>query len=656
MFKHLYLIAILLTCFVPLADAQIDSTIGIKAPKSVSRNYKNLAHHLCDNLEGDAQKVNAIYNWITHNIRYDVKALQKGELKRLSTKQVLKKRKALCDGYSELFSDMCNEAGVRAVVVSGYGRDWIFDDSDKLYTPRHAWNAVAIGDSWYLVDVTWGAGVVGQFPGWMQRKMSKMRKDPVQVAGKLRFKYQYDPSFLMQAPSTFREKHLPYDPIWQLTDSLMPLYLFEAGDASIATFNKTYGRPMLNYKELNRFVQQPEHLKDIQEAERAYAYNPRYHVSMAIRHQANAIDSMASMDKHAPPAVRQVVIAQVKQELKTAQSFVALQKKSIATEYTELKAKNKKKNAAAKAHIRKLNNNNTQAIARCKAKIKSSDTKFKALGTKAGSAIAANKKAMATDFRGIQTASPEDDTKSERLKQLEDSIQSRIIKLNKAQGLMQQEEKEIEQLIAANSKRLDSLVAWLQIADSALIQETIGRINMQDNYDAEIKKWTALYESTRFAEADSLQRRYLAAYDTNLVHYELLRKQQTSSLDAYRKNFKELAQYKKRNSSNFGLLSLYDKQLSAYHAAYDEHLKMMSEYGSYIKSNKSLFEQMVKHYERQEKLAGYMERSEEHRQELEEKMLSKKEAFDKKENAYQKKQLEQSEGQAQQYIDKKRSL
>lgn len=651
MLKRLYCTILFLCCLLQTAEAQVDSSSGIKAPRKISRNYKKLAHYLCDTVAGDARKVNVIYNWITHNIRYDVKAMQQGNLKRPSTKEVLKRRKTLCDGYATLFYDLCNEAGVPAVVVGGYARDWMFDDSDKFYTPRHAWNAVAIGNSWQLVDVTWGAGVVGQFPGWMQRKLSKARKNPVQYSGKLRFKYQYNPEWLTASPAQFRLKHLPYDPLWQLTDSLMPLYLFEAGEASITAFNKVYGRPMLDYSELDRFSQLPEHLKTIEESERAYRYNPRFHVSMAMQHQGNAIDSIATLGKDAPPALRQAVIGQVKQELKSAEQYVALQKKSISSEYTELKKKNKKKNAAAKSHIRSINSNNTQAITRCKAKITASDSKYRTLQSKAGAATAAHKKVKPDLFRAIKTASPEDAPSTSRLLQLEDSVKERAARISSLHTALQQEQQGLDVLIAANGKRLDSLVAYLSLADSALIQETIGRINMQDNYDADIKKWSALYKDTRLQHADSLQKQYFSIYDTVLAHYEKYRKDHNQYLEQYRKNFKDLEQYKRRNSSNTGLLSEYEQQFAAYSQAYEEHRQILARQGGYIKGNKTLFERLVKHYERQEKLAGYMEKSEEHRQKLEEDNLAKKEAFDKKENEYQKKQLEQTAEKAERFIN-----
>ncbi|MES2478536.1 MAG: transglutaminase domain-containing protein [Bacteroidota bacterium] len=653
MLKHFYLTTLYLFLFSITASAKVDTTVGIKAPKSVSRDYKKLAHHLCDTLDGDFLKANAIYNWITHNIKYDVEAMKRGDLKRPSIKEILKKKKALCDGYADLFSDMSNEIGVKALTISGYARDWMFDDSDKFYTPRHAWNAVYIANNWYLVDATWGAGVIGQFPNKIQKTMKNAAKNPAQQVGKLKFKFKYDADWFMMPPAEFRLKHLPYDPIWQLTDSLMPLSIFEAGEIQIAKFNETYGRKGISTKEVNRFSNLPEHTKVIEEAERAYKYNPRFHVSMAMQHQANAIDSIAILDKNSPPAIRDAVIEKVKQELKSAEKYVALQKESISTEYTQLKKKNKKKNTAAKAYISGVNNNNKQAITKCKSKINSSDNKYKKLQQKAGDAVAAHKKVKPKEFETIKTIAPEDKSNNPRLVTLEDSVMVRLNRLDAKHTELIREHQFVDKLIEANNGRLDTLVHYLSLADSAMIQETIGRINLHDNYDIQVKKWSAIYKEARTQNADSIQKRYFADYDSILVHYETLRNSYSKYLDLYYKNFKDLEQYKRRNRSNAKFLSQYEEQLKTYTSAYEAQQKLIMDYASYLKGNKGLMESLVKHYEHQQKLADYMEKSEEQRQKLEETALTKKEAFDKKENKHQKEILEDAGTRAERFINKK---
>ena len=113
--------------FTVRATAQIDTLLGTHAPKNVSTNYKKLAHHLCDSLDTDYQKVNAIYNWITNNISYDVKSIHQAKLREDKPNKVLKRKKTICGGYADLLTAMCSEVGIRAQTIEGYYKDWKFD-------------------------------------------------------------------------------------------------------------------------------------------------------------------------------------------------------------------------------------------------------------------------------------------------------------------------------------------------------------------------------------------------------------------------------------------------------------------------------------------------------------------------------------------------
>ena len=63
--------------------------------------------------------------------------------------KLLKKRKAVCQGYSNVFSFLCNQSGIRSFVVTGYALK-------KVDSLGHAWNMVNINKQWYLIDVTGG--------------------------------------------------------------------------------------------------------------------------------------------------------------------------------------------------------------------------------------------------------------------------------------------------------------------------------------------------------------------------------------------------------------------------------------------------------------------------------------------------------------------
>ena len=56
---------------------------------------------------------------------------------------------AVCDGYSQAYVYLLQQAGIEATVIVGYA------DSISPPTGGHAWNVVKLDDDWYEVDVTW---------------------------------------------------------------------------------------------------------------------------------------------------------------------------------------------------------------------------------------------------------------------------------------------------------------------------------------------------------------------------------------------------------------------------------------------------------------------------------------------------------------------
>ena len=105
-------------------------------------------------------KVKIIHDWICDNIAYDTEMYF--FTRRISNQDyisVLKKKKAVCSGYSSLFNKMCSLAGIESIGISGYSKG--FGYAGRIGTQTdHEWNAVHIGTKWYLVDVTWDAGPV----------------------------------------------------------------------------------------------------------------------------------------------------------------------------------------------------------------------------------------------------------------------------------------------------------------------------------------------------------------------------------------------------------------------------------------------------------------------------------------------------------------
>lgn len=130
--------------------------------------------------------VKVLHDWICDNIAYDADMLFSGRISGQDWESVLKKKKAVCSGYTNLMNEMCRLAGIESVGISGWSKGFGYKGYLEDYTD-HAWNAVQVGGRWYLVDCTWDAGIVE----WKK------------------FVKRYSTSWLFAAPRVFLYSHLP---------------------------------------------------------------------------------------------------------------------------------------------------------------------------------------------------------------------------------------------------------------------------------------------------------------------------------------------------------------------------------------------------------------------------------------------------------------
>lgn len=177
-----------------------------KAPEAYTGSPAELAQYLTAPYARDQDKARAIFAWIAYHISYDPKppvahvtrfALQ-------APQQVLERRKAVCQGYANLFRELCTQAGLQARVVNGLSRQTGFGGIGG-----HSWNAIYLDGEWKLLDVTWAAGSVD-----LEGKYLQTFRD----------------SFFLMAPEQFVRQHLPYDPVWQLLFHPLSLEAFNSAN------------------------------------------------------------------------------------------------------------------------------------------------------------------------------------------------------------------------------------------------------------------------------------------------------------------------------------------------------------------------------------------------------------------------------------------
>ena len=531
-----------------------------------------------------------------------------------------------------LFTAMCREAGLKAVNIEGYAKDWIFDNGDKLYIPRHMWSAVMIDGKWQLSDPTWGAGNLVQEPNKIMKVVNKILHRHSWSANKLKFRFEYDPQYFMHDPLVFRLKHIPSDPMWQLTDSLMPMSVFEAGDSAIVAFNKKYSRLNQVNPELTRVSDLEEKQKIFEFAERAYRYNNRFPVILAVKqiYQATAEVEKAFTDSTVQTGM--LLINDAQTVLKRSQEYIKEQKKSFPGQYSDLKKKNKTKNQEARKYIQAIKTDDKRIIAQCTKYSNQANTKYTKIKKKSGDAN--NRK------RGLSTGKIDDiiATKTQKRSDapemivLTDSFRARKNRFAEIQKRMDSFDVAIQARQAENKNRLDTLGQDIVMADSALLQETISRINMHDNYDDEVILWSSKFKDSKYHKADTLQKYYLVYFDTITTLIDERQKTHVVLLDLYKKNLRTLEQYRKWDNNDTVFTGQYAEVVKDYLGSINIYNTNMAAYTGYVKANKKLFSGLAKIDKREIKIAEYMSTAEEMRKKLEEKTLVKKQFFDNKEN------------------------
>lgn len=128
---------------------RIDET-SLSVLEGETGSISSLSDALVAAARDDVDKARAIYTWVVHNIKYDFESLAAG-VRHDSAKEVLTRRKGVCQGYSNLFTALAEAVGIEAVTINGTVKRAHPEAEDQ----GHAWNAVKIGTDWFLLDTTW---------------------------------------------------------------------------------------------------------------------------------------------------------------------------------------------------------------------------------------------------------------------------------------------------------------------------------------------------------------------------------------------------------------------------------------------------------------------------------------------------------------------
>jgi transglutaminase/protease-like cytokinesis protein 3 len=90
-------------------------------------------------------KAKILHDWICDNIAYDAEMYLRGRITAQDYVSVLKKKKAVCSGYTNVMNQMCELAGIESIGINGYSKGFGYTGKIGKDTD-HAWNAVHIGN------------------------------------------------------------------------------------------------------------------------------------------------------------------------------------------------------------------------------------------------------------------------------------------------------------------------------------------------------------------------------------------------------------------------------------------------------------------------------------------------------------------------------
>ena len=105
---------------------------------------EELADEICADSDTDAEKVQAIYNWMIVNFEYDYD--YQTLLQYFDVRRTLSTHKGVCYDFANLFAALCRSQNILCYVVDGtpYNRS----------TEDHSWNRVYYDGCWWDLDVT----------------------------------------------------------------------------------------------------------------------------------------------------------------------------------------------------------------------------------------------------------------------------------------------------------------------------------------------------------------------------------------------------------------------------------------------------------------------------------------------------------------------
>ena len=127
------------------------SALRLNAQISETRyDYTELAKFITEGCETQMDQARSIYQWICQNIAYDT------SYQVYTADDCYDKKKAVCQGYCELFYRLGEPLNLKTTIISGRSKN----QHGQIERAKHAWLLVEVDGDSILIDPTWGAGSI----------------------------------------------------------------------------------------------------------------------------------------------------------------------------------------------------------------------------------------------------------------------------------------------------------------------------------------------------------------------------------------------------------------------------------------------------------------------------------------------------------------
>lgn len=260
---------------------------GSEVTNTSAQNTALIIRELSDSLMQDAkteeEKALTIYTWVAQNIEYDylgVDNITMGFESSQVVEEALRLRKGVCQHYAELFHALAIESGLRSVVVFGYTRQ-----NGKIDKVPHAWNALMIDSSWYLIDATWGSGY---FDG-------------------TNYQHEFREKYFMVSPSEMIRSHMPFDPLFQFLRNPVSHENFRKGKPMPGEESIDFKNEVKRYFSLGEEDQVTEAMRRVKEFGIANTMVRGYYTNLNRRHNVHVANQQVDLHNQAIEKFNEVV-------------------------------------------------------------------------------------------------------------------------------------------------------------------------------------------------------------------------------------------------------------------------------------------------------------------------------------------------------------